>query len=111
MTGLASTAGTGRAAGAARTSHAVRPRLRGREIGLLVLVAVALVAGSVSLGATQRFQAALLNGDHQLPLVLVPANAGLLAIYLAALAVAHAALVASGRRTDQVLLPTVGLLG
>ncbi|HJW23247.1 MAG TPA: FtsW/RodA/SpoVE family cell cycle protein [Candidatus Limnocylindrales bacterium] len=111
MTGLTSTAGTGLAARGARTSQAIRPRLRGRELGLLVLVAAALVAGSVSLGATERLQAALLNGDRQLPLVLAPADAGLLAVYVAALAVAHAALVLSGRRTDQVLLPTVGLLG
>ena len=41
----------------------------------------------------------------------VPADAGALAIYLAALAVAHVAQVLAGRRTDQVLLPVVGLLG
>jgi cell division protein FtsW (lipid II flippase) len=92
-------------------SDAVRARLRGRELGLLLLVAASLVAGSISLGATQRLQAALLNGSTPPPLVLVPANAGLLTIYLAALLAAHAALVLSGRRTDQVLLPTVGLLG
>jgi cell division protein FtsW (lipid II flippase) len=40
-----------------------------------------------------------------------PANAGLLLIYLGALFLVHAALVLAGRRTDQFLLPTVGLLG
>ncbi len=88
----------------------VRPRPRGRELGLLVLVAAALLAGSVSLGATQHLEAALLAGSAP-SLVLAPANAGLLAIYLLALLLAHLTLVVSGRRTDQVLLPTVGLLG
>ncbi len=32
-------------------------------------------------------------------------------LYLAALAAAHVAQVLAGRRTDQVLLPAVGLLG
>jgi cell division protein FtsW (lipid II flippase) len=40
-----------------------------------------------------------------------PANARRLVIYLAALGGAHLALVTSGRRTDQILLPAVGLLG
>ena len=43
--------------------------------------------------------------------VLRPADAGRLAIYLGALLAAHVAQVLAGRRTDQVLLPTVGLLG
>jgi cell division protein FtsW (lipid II flippase) len=89
----------------------VTPRFRGRELGLLVLVAVALYVGSVSLGATQRFRAQLLEGDSGPIDLTAPADAGLLAIYLGALFAVHAALVIIGRSTDQILLPTVGLLG
>jgi cell division protein FtsW (lipid II flippase) len=64
----------------------------------LLLVAFTLLVGSISLGAT-------VTGSF------VPADAGALAIYLAALAAAHGAQVLAGRRTDQVLLPVVGLLG
>jgi cell division protein FtsW (lipid II flippase) len=88
-----------------------RPRWRPRELGLLVLASVALFAGSVSLGATERANAA--TGDvAALPTqLLAPADAGLLGIYLGGLLLAHLALVVIGRRTDQVVLPTVGLLG
>jgi cell division protein FtsW (lipid II flippase) len=89
----------------------VTPRFRGRELGLLVLVAVALYVGSVSLGATQRFRAQLLEGEPGPIDLTAPADAGLLAIYLGALFAVHAALVIIGRSTDQILLPTVGLLG
>jgi cell division protein FtsW (lipid II flippase) len=82
----------------------IRPRFRRREAGLLALVGVALVAGSVSLGATRSV---LADG----PLVIAPADPVRLALYLAALAAAHVAQVLAGRRTDQVLLPAVGLLG
>ncbi len=82
----------------------VRPRWRRRELGLLGLVGLALVAGSLSLGATVS---ATGTGSP----VLRPADGGHLAIYLGALLVAHLAQVLAGRRTDQVLLPTVGLLG
>jgi cell division protein FtsW (lipid II flippase) len=76
----------------------IRPRPRWLELRLLALVAIALVAGSVSLSAT-------LNGTFRLydPKSLV--------VYVAALLAAHAAQVLAGRRTDQVLLPTVGMLG
>ncbi len=76
----------------------IRPRPRWQEARLLLLVALTLLVGSVSLGAT-------VTGSF------VPADAGALAIYLAALATAHVAQVLAGRRTDQVLLPVVGLLG
>ena len=76
----------------------IRPRPRWKEARLLLLVALTLLVGSVSLGAT-------VTGSF------VPADAGALAIYLAALATAHLAQVLAGRRTDQVLLPVVGLLG
>ncbi len=85
----------------------IRPRLRGRELGLLAVVAVTVAIGSVSLAATRGLVAgsAPFNGGtffaDQLALV----------AYLGMLFVAHLVFVLSGRRTDQVLLPTVGLLG
>jgi cell division protein FtsW (lipid II flippase) len=82
----------------------IRPRSRRRESGLLVIVAVVLVLGSLSLGLTER----QLAGQK---LSWLPADAGQLAIYLGALVLAHLALILAGRRADQVLLPTVGLLG
>src|SRR5262245_55966866 len=70
----------------------IRPRPRWLELRLLAFVAIALVAGSVSLSAT-------LNGSFRLydPKSLV--------IYIAALLGAHAAQVLAGRRPDQILLP------
>jgi cell division protein FtsW (lipid II flippase) len=75
-----------------------RPILRRRELGLLLAVGVALLLGSLSLGFTR-------NG---VPSLADPAG---LATYLGALAAVHVALVVSGRRVDEVLLPVVGLLG
>jgi cell division protein FtsW (lipid II flippase) len=83
---------------------AIRPRARRRESGLLIIVAVVLLLGSVSLGATQRE----LAGQK---ITWLPADAGQLVVYLTALFGAHLALVLAGRRSDQVLLPTIGLLG
>ena len=76
----------------------IRPRPRWTEARLLAIVAVALIVGSLSLGLTlaHRF---------------VPYDPGGLAIYLAALGAAHLAQVLAGRRSDQILLPAVGLLG
>jgi cell division protein FtsW (lipid II flippase) len=88
-----------------------RPRFRRRELGLLALVALTLYVGSVSLGATQRLAAARLAGDVSHVNMLLPANAGILAAYVGALLAAHIALIVAGRRTDQILLPTIGLLG
>lgn len=98
---------------AAREGRRLRitPRFRGRELGLLVLASIALFAGSLSLGATERFRAALREGDDGPFDVLGAADPGLLGIYLAALFAVHAALVLAGRRTDQILLPTIGMLG
>jgi len=76
----------------------VRPRPRWLEARLLAFVAVALVAGSLSLGSTVEGALAF-------------AGATDLMLYLAALAAAHVAQVLAGRRTDQILLPVVGLLG
>jgi len=89
----------------------VRPRFRRRELGLLLVVAAALFAGSVSLGATQRAAAAKLAGDAAPAVTFAPADVAILAAYLGVLFAAHLALVLAGRRTDQILLPTVGLLG
>ena len=75
-----------------------RPVPRWRELGLLAVVAVALILGGLSLGTTRTGSLAL-------------AHPGGLATYLGALAAVHVALVLAGRRVDEVLLPTVGLLG
>jgi cell division protein FtsW (lipid II flippase) len=76
----------------------VRPRPRWLEFRLLGLVALALIAGSISLGATVNGRFSLYDTQG-------------LAIYIAALFAAHAAQVLAGRRTDQILLPTVAMLG
>lgn len=76
----------------------IRPRARWSETRLLALVALALSVGSLSLGMTVTGQV----GFHE------PQG---LAIYLGALALAHLAHILAGRRSDQVLLPVVGLLG
>jgi cell division protein FtsW (lipid II flippase) len=91
-------------AGTSRAVSRIHARARRRESGLLILVAVVLLLGSVSLGATQRE----LAGQK---VSWLPADAGQLVIYLGALLAAHLALVVAGRRSDQVLLPTIGLLG
>ena len=87
------------------------PRFRGRELGLLGVVAVTLYVGAVSLGATERFRESLADGEGGPVDLSTPAEPGLLLTYVAALFVVHLAFVLSGRRTDQLLLPAVGLLG
>lgn len=77
---------------------ALRPRARWAETRLLLLVAAALTVGSFSLGMT-------LTGE------IAPYEPRGLGIYLGALALAHLAQIIAGRRSDQVLLPVVGLLG
>ncbi len=76
----------------------IHPRTRRTEASLLVLVAATLAVGRVSLSLTQSGVASLEDAH------------GLL-IYLGALAIAHVAQVLAGRRSDQILLPTMGLLG
>jgi cell division protein FtsW (lipid II flippase) len=76
----------------------IRPRPRWQELRLLGLVAVALAIGSLSLGATVNRSFRLFDAPDLL-------------IYLAALLAAHVAQVLAGRRTDQVLLPAVAMLG
>jgi cell division protein FtsW (lipid II flippase) len=82
----------------------IRPRPRWREARLLVVVAVTILVGSVSLALAQRAPDAPPGG-------LEPAEPFHLAVYLGVLLIAHLAQVLAGRRTDQVLLPAVGLLG
>jgi cell division protein FtsW (lipid II flippase) len=86
------------AAHAAATPGWPRPRFRPRESGLLVAVAGVLAFGSLSLGMTRtgRLQLADTQG---------------FVIYLGLLLVAHLVLVVAGRRVDEILLPTMGLLG
>ncbi|HEY6057516.1 MAG TPA: FtsW/RodA/SpoVE family cell cycle protein [Candidatus Limnocylindrales bacterium] len=81
----------------------IRPRARWRELGLLVVGAIVLVTASISLGAVRA------GRDDPTPFR--PYQPVQLAVYLGALGAAHLAQVLAGRRTDQVLLPTVGLLG
>ena len=76
----------------------IRPRPRWLELRLLALVAVALAVGSVSLGATVTGKFGLYDPQDLL-------------IYIAALLCAHLAQVLAGRRTDQILLPTIAFLG
>src|SRR4029077_16854850 len=76
----------------------IRPRPRWVELRLLAIVALALAVGSVSLAAT-------VDGTFRL------FDAQGLAIYVIALFAAHVAQVLAGRRTDQILLPTIGMLG
>lgn len=77
---------------------AVHPRLRRRELTLLVIVATALLLGRASLSSTLAGHLTL--GD-----------ARLVVVYLAAVLAVHVAFVLTGRRGDQVLMPTVALLG
>jgi cell division protein FtsW (lipid II flippase) len=82
----------------------IRPRPRWREARLLAVVAVTILVGSISLALAQRAPDAPPGG-------LEPAEPFHLTVYLGVLLLAHVALVMAGRRTDQVLLPAVGLLG
>ena len=75
------------------------------------IVAVATVVGAASLGATQRYRAAIEAGSPPPSLDFSPPDARGLIVYLAALGLVHLAFVLAGRRTDQVLLPAVGMLG
>ena len=89
----------------------IRPRPRPTELSLLALVAVALVIGAGSLGATQRFRAAVDAGKTIKALDFSPPDARALLVYLLALALVHVLFVLAGRRTDQVLFPATAMLG
>src|SRR5262245_7398230 len=81
----------------------IRPRPRWLELRLLLLVALALVVGSVSLNATVN------AGDGFGALRLYDVQG--IVVYVAALLAAHLAQVLAGRRTDQILLPAAAMLG
>jgi cell division protein FtsW (lipid II flippase) len=74
-----------------------RPRWRGREARLLLLVGLVLAVGWIGLASTVAGR--LTPGDPRALLVL-----------LGMLVIVHLALVVDGRRRDQVLLPVVGML-
>ena len=76
----------------------IKPRPRWTEARLLALVAVTIVVGSISLSAGMTGR-------------LAPYAPTGLVIYLVALGTAHLAQVMAGRRSDEILLPVVGLLG
>ena len=97
-TGPPRTAGQGSVVGLPRILGPIRPRVRGTEARLLALAEIALFVGSVSLNLS-------VIGT------LAPYEPRQLAIYLGALALSHLVQVLAGRRSDQVLLPVVGLLG
>ena len=76
----------------------IRPRARWTETKLMLIVAAALVVGSISLS---------LGTDRGL----APYDLRGLVVYLAALGLAHLGQVLAGRRSDEILLPVTGLLG
>jgi cell division protein FtsW (lipid II flippase) len=90
--------------------RSIRPRPRWLETRLLLIVSLALVVGSVSLGATLRGGPEEGAGLGDVALW-APHDATALGIYLGALFLAHLVFIVVGRRTDEVLLPAVGLLG
>jgi len=76
----------------------------------LIAVGVALVVGSLSLGSTESWLASQVPGSVARPQPSL-ADAVQLAVFLGIFATIHLAQVITGRRTDQVLLPAVALLG
>ena len=89
----------------------IRPRLRTTETALLAIVAVGLVVGAASLGATQRLIEAQKAGATIASLDFAPPDPAALAVYLGAVGLVHVAFILAGRRIDQVLLPAVTMLG
>ncbi|MHB8893520.1 MAG: FtsW/RodA/SpoVE family cell cycle protein, partial [Candidatus Limnocylindrales bacterium] len=89
----------------------IRPRLRTTETALLAIVAVGLVVGAASLGATQRLIEAQKAGETIASLDFAPPDPAALAVYLGAVGLVHVAFILAGRRIDQVLLPAVTMLG
>ena len=85
---------------------AIRPRPRSRELVLLASASLALVVGSVSLAVTRQVAA---DPDARVRLELAEPFG--LAVFIGALFAAHLAQVLAGRRSDEILLPAVGLLG
>lgn len=89
-----------------RAVRAAEVRPRPRESLLLVLVAVTIAAGSIALAATRS---ALDDGSATWNVGLADAPAFI--VYFGVVLAAHLLLILSGRRTDQILLPTVAMLG
>lgn len=87
-----------------RARISIRPRRRSGELVLLLLASLALTVGSISLGATRS----VLGGG---PVRLQPADLLQLVAYIGVMFGVHLAQVVAGRRTDQVILPAVGMLG
>lgn len=75
----------------------IRPRLRRRELGLLIVVALALTVGWASYVSFR---------DGQLQLV----DTGVLTTYLVAIGLIHVLFVLTGRRMDEYLFPAAALL-
>ncbi len=89
----------------------VRPRTRRVELGLLAIVALALIVGGASLGATERWLRAQATGEKLASFGFAPPDPRGLGVYIAVLLLIHLVFVLAGRRTDQILLPAVGMLG
>ncbi|HEY5629054.1 MAG TPA: FtsW/RodA/SpoVE family cell cycle protein, partial [Candidatus Limnocylindrales bacterium] len=89
----------------------IRPRARPVEFGLLAVVAMALLVGGASLGATERWLKAQAAGEKLSAFGFAPPDPRGLGVYLGALLVVHLAFVLAGRRTDQILLPAIAMLG
>ena len=96
---------------AARRITGIRPRMRKVELGLLVVVAIAHAVGGALLGATERWLQAQAAGEKLTAFGFAPPDPRGLGLYILALLAVHVAFVLAGRRTDQILLPAVGLLG
>lgn len=80
-----------------------RPSLRGREMGLLAVVSVALLLGFLSL----RTQQAMAAGEDRFTL----GDPTVPAVYLGLVWAAHLVFSLAGRRSDEVIFPAVALLG
>lgn len=89
---------TGTTVSLPRVLGPIRPRARWQELRLLLIVGIAVIVGSVTLGAARTGSIAVFD----------PWGLG---IYLGTLSLAHVAQVLAGRRTDQILLPAVAMLG
>jgi cell division protein FtsW (lipid II flippase) len=96
---------------AARRLPRIQPRLRKTELGLLAVVAAALLVGGASLGATERYLKANAAGERLPAFGFAPPDPRGLGVYLGALLIVHIAFVLAGRRTDQILLPAAAMLG
>lgn len=75
----------------------IRPHLRRRELGLLIVVSIALIVGWMSYVSFR---------DGRLEL----ADTSILTTYLLALFVIHVVFVMTGRRMDEILFPAAAML-